>query len=147
MNDTFDIEEKADQPRRKSKSKIIVKMVQQTAECVWFIPDYMKIEGFCMLRRVHWLFCVLTHSYERKRMAKNVGSSGRKDPVDKFKSKFDELRRAFQADGIMEIEIAVLRVVDDLRSLKQILDEQSMSISQLFLASSHHSFSHCHSVE
>ena len=58
-------------------------------------------------------------------MAKNVGSS-RKDQVDKFKSKFDELRRAFQADGIVEIEIAVLRVADDLQSLKQSLDEQSM---------------------
>ena len=59
-------------------------------------------------------------------MAKNVGSSGRKDPVDKFKSKFDELRCAFQAEGIVEIEIAVLRVVDDLQSLKQNLNELSM---------------------
>ena len=58
-------------------------------------------------------------------MVKNVGSS-RKDQVDKFKSKFYELRRAFQAEGIVEIEIAVLRVVDDLQSLKQSLDEQSM---------------------
>ena len=58
-------------------------------------------------------------------MAKNVRSS-RKDQVDKFKSKFDELRHAFQAKGIVEIEIAVLRVVDDLQSLKQSLDEQSM---------------------
>ena len=69
-------------------------------------------------------------------MAKDVGSS-RKDQVDKFKSKFDELGRAFQAEGIVEIEITVLRVVDDLQSLKQSLDEQSMQISQLFLASSH----------
>ena len=136
MNDTFDIVEKADQFRRKSKSKIIVRMVQQTAECAWFIRDYMKIEEFCMLRRFHCLFCVLTYSCEGKRMLKNVGSS-RKDQVDKFKSKFDELRRAFQAEGIVEIEIAVLRVVDDFQSLKQNLNELSMQISQLFLASSH----------
>ena len=58
-------------------------------------------------------------------MAKNVGS-GRKDQVDKFKSKFDELRRAFQAEGIVEIEIAVMRVVDNFQSLKQNVDEQSM---------------------
>ena len=58
-------------------------------------------------------------------MAKNVGSS-RKDQVDMFKSKFDELRRAFQAEGIVKIEIAVLRVVDDVQSLKQSLEEQSM---------------------
>ena len=58
-------------------------------------------------------------------MAKNVGSS-RKDQVDTFKSKFDELGRAFQAEGIVEIEIAVLRVVDDLQGLKQRLEEQSM---------------------
>jgi hypothetical protein len=57
-------------------------------------------------------------------MAKNVGSS-RKDQVDKFKSKFDELRLAFHAEGVVEIEIAVLRVVDDLQSLKQNLNELS----------------------
>jgi len=50
MNDTFDIVEKADQLRRDSKSKIIVRMVQQTTECAWFIRDYIKIEEFCMLR-------------------------------------------------------------------------------------------------
>ena len=125
MNDTFDIVEKADQLRRKSKSKIIVRMVQQTTECAWFIRDYMKIEEFCMLWWFHCLFCVLTHSCEGKRMVKNVGSS-RKDQVDKFKSKFDELRRAFQAEGIVVIEIAVLRVVDDFQSLKQNLNELSM---------------------
>ena len=74
-------------------------------------------------------------------MAKNVGSN-RKDQVDKFKSKFDELRRAFQAEGIVEIEIAVLRVVDDLQSLKHDLNELSMEIAQLFLASSHPFFSY-----
>ena len=58
-------------------------------------------------------------------MLKNVGSS-RKDQVDKFKLKFDELWRAFQAEGIVEIEIAVLRVVDDFQSLKQNLNELSM---------------------
>ena len=125
MNDTFDIVEKADQLRRESKRKIIVRMVQQTTECAWFICDYMKIEEFCMLQHFHCLSCDLTHSCEGKRMAKNVGTS-RKDQVDKFKSKFDELRCAFQAEGIVEIEIAVLRVVDDLQSLKQNLNELSM---------------------
>ena len=125
MNDTFDIVQKADQLRRKSKSKIIVRMVQQTTECAWFIRDYTKIEAFCTLRRFQCFFCVLTHSCEGKRMAKNVGS-GRKDQVDKFKSKFDELRRAFQAEGTVEIEIAVLRVADDLQSLGQNLNELSI---------------------
>jgi len=67
-------------------------------------------------------------SCEGKRMAKNVGSS-RKDQVDKCKSKFDELRRAFQAQGIVEIEIAVLRVVDDLQSLNQNLNELTIDES------------------
>ena len=147
MNDTFDIVEKADQLRRKSKSKIIVRIVQQTTECAWFLRDYTKIEEFCTLRRFHCSFCVLTHSCEGKRMAKNVGSS-RKDQVDKFRSKFDELRRAFQAEGIVEIEIAVLRVADDLQSLKQSLDEQSMckflNCSWLCLT---FFFSYCRTVE
>ena len=47
-------------------------------------------------------------------MAKNIMSS-RKDQVDKFKSKFDELRNAFQANSVAKIEITVLRVVDDLQ--------------------------------
>src|SRR5271156_6775529 len=134
MNDTFDIVEKTDQLRRKSQSKIVVRMVQQTTECAWFIRDYRKIEEFCMLRRFHCLFCVLTHSCEGKRMGKNVGSS-RKDQVAKFKSKFDELRTAFQTEGIVEIEIAVVRVVDDLQSMKKDLNELGMQSGRAILTS------------
>src|SRR5271156_2931304 len=47
MIDTFDIVEKADKLRRESKSIIIMRMVQQTTECAWFIRDYMKIKEFC----------------------------------------------------------------------------------------------------
>src|SRR5271154_631835 len=98
MIDTFDIVEKADQLRRESNSKIVMRMVQQTTECAWFIRDYMMIEEFCKLHKIiSLLFCVLT--LEGKRMAKNIASS-RKDQVDKFKSKFDELRSAFQANSV-----------------------------------------------
>jgi hypothetical protein len=58
-------------------------------------------------------------------MAKNIASS-RKDQVDQFKSKFDDLRCAFQAEGIVEIEIAVSRVVNDLQSMKKNLNELGM---------------------
>ena len=58
-------------------------------------------------------------------MAKNIISS-RKDQVDTFKSKFDELRKAFQANSVAEIEITVLRVVDDLQSVKRNLDDMGM---------------------
>lgn len=47
MKDTFDIVERADNFRRESKSKIIMRLIQQTTECAWFIRDYMKIEEFC----------------------------------------------------------------------------------------------------
>ena len=49
INDTFDIVEKADELRRESKSKIIMRIVQQTTECAWFVRDYMKVENFCKL--------------------------------------------------------------------------------------------------
>ena len=52
INDTFDIVEKADELRRESKSKIIMRMIQQTTECAWFIRDYMKIENFCELYKL-----------------------------------------------------------------------------------------------
>ena len=58
MNDTFDIVEKADQLRRESKSKIVMRMVQQTTECAWFIRDYMKIEEFCTLDMMIPLFVI-----------------------------------------------------------------------------------------
>ena len=58
-------------------------------------------------------------------MAKNI-ASGPKDQVEKFKSKFVELRSAFQADGVVEIEIAVLRVVDDVQSVKKDLNDLGM---------------------
>ena len=62
------------------------------------------------------------HSCEGKRMAKNIGTS-RKDQVDKFRSKFNELQAAFQTEGIVEVEIAVLRVIDDLQSMKKDINE------------------------
>ena len=52
MNDTFDLVEKADKLRRESKSKIVMRMVQQTTECAWFIRDYRKIEEFCKLHKI-----------------------------------------------------------------------------------------------
>jgi hypothetical protein len=66
MNDTFDIVEKADQLRRESKSKIIVRMVQQTTECAWFIRDYMKLQEFCMLHVAISLFILCSHSLRRE---------------------------------------------------------------------------------
>ena len=125
MNDTFNIVEMADKLRRQSNSNIIMRMVQQTTECAWFIRDYIKIGEFCELYKMISLFIICTHSHKGKRMAKNIMSS-RKDQVDKFKSKFDELRNAFQANSVAEIEITVLRVVDDLQSVKRNLDDMSM---------------------
>ena len=52
MNDTFDLVEKADKLRRESKSKIVMRIVQQTTECAWFIRDYRKIEEFCKLHKI-----------------------------------------------------------------------------------------------
>jgi hypothetical protein len=133
MKDTFDIVEKADQLRRKSKSDIVIRMVQQTTECAWFIRDYMKIEEFCKLDKLIVLSNSSSHSCEGKRMAKNIVSS-RKDQVDKFKSKFEELRSAFETEAIVEVEIAVLRVADDLQSVKKDLKELGMRIARLFLS-------------
>ena len=58
-------------------------------------------------------------------MAKGVASN-RKNQVDEFKLKFGELRSAFQAEGIVEVEIAVLRVVDDLQNVQKSLNELGM---------------------
>jgi hypothetical protein len=68
------------------------------------------------------------HLFEGKRTAKNIVSS-RKDQVDTFRSKFNELQAAFQTEGIVEIEIAVLRVIDDLTSVKKDMNELGMQIS------------------
>ena len=78
----------------------------------------MRIKSF------HYLSYVLTLA-KGKRMVKNIMSS-RKDQVDKFKSKFDELRNAFQANSVAEIETTVLRMVDDLQSVKRNLDGMGM---------------------
>jgi hypothetical protein len=41
------------------------------------------------------------------------------------------MRTAFQAEGIVEIEIAVVRVVDDLRSVKKDLNEIAQANTSL----------------
>ena len=125
MIDTFDIVEKAEQLRRESKSKIVMRMVQQTTECAWFIRDYMKLKEFCKPHKIISLFSLYIDNCEGKRMAKNIASSP-KDQVEKFKTKFVELQSAFQADGVIEIEIAVLRVIDDLQSVKKDLNDVGM---------------------
>ena len=84
-----------------------MQIIQQTAECAWFVRDYMKIENFCKLYK---LFFLCTHCFEGKQMARDIASS-QKDQVDKFKSKFDELRSAFQAEGFVQIKITVLQVI------------------------------------
>ena len=55
-------------------------------------------------------------------MAKDVASN-RKNQVDGFKSKFGELRSAFQAEGVVEVKITVLRVIDDLQNVTKNLNE------------------------
>ena len=125
MNDTFNVVEMADKLRRESNRNIIMRMVQQTTECAWFIRDYIKIGEFCEPYKIILLFIICTYSHEGERMAKNIMSS-RKDQVDKFKSKFDELRKAFQVNSMAEIEITVLRVADDLESVKKDLDDMGM---------------------
>src|SRR5271155_1695596 len=125
MFDTFDRVEKADKLRRESKSKIIMRMVQQTTECAWFIRDYMKLKEFCEPYKIISLFSLYIDNREGKRMAKNIASSP-KDQVEMFRSKFVELQSAFQADGVIEIEIAVLRVIDDLQSVKKDLNDVGM---------------------
>ena len=99
-----------------------MQIIQQTTECAWFVRDYMKIENFCKLYK---LFFLCTHCFEGKQMARDIASS-QKDQVDKFKSKFDELRSAFQAEGIVQIKITVLQVVDDLQSIRKDLTELGM---------------------
>jgi len=58
-------------------------------------------------------------------MAKNAISS-RNNQVEIFKLKFNELRMAFQAEGTVEIELAVLRVADDLQGMKKDINDLGM---------------------
>ena len=97
-------------------------MVQQTTECAWFIRDYMKLKEFCEPHKIISLFSLYIDNHEGKWMARSIASSP-KHQVEKFKSKFVQLRFTFQADGVVEIEIAVLRVVDDVQSVKKDLSD------------------------
>ena len=47
INNTFTLVQNAD--ILDSKSQIILRMVQQTTECAWFIHDYIKTAEFCEL--------------------------------------------------------------------------------------------------
>ena len=54
MNDTLDLVIKSE-TLQKLKSQIILRMVQQTTECGWFIRDYLKIKEFCSAVLLLWL--------------------------------------------------------------------------------------------
>jgi len=58
-------------------------------------------------------------------MAKNA-ISGQNNQVETFKLKFNELQIAFQAEGTVEIELAVLRVADDLQGMKKNINDLGM---------------------
>ena len=47
MKDAFDIITAADKNRRIERSSIIMRTIQQTTECGWFIRDYIKTDSFC----------------------------------------------------------------------------------------------------
>ena len=53
MNDTFALVQKHNNLYQ-SKSQIVLRMVQQTTECGWFISDYTKIEQFCQCFVISW---------------------------------------------------------------------------------------------
>jgi hypothetical protein len=54
MNYTFNIVEMADKLRRESNSNIIMRMVQQTTECAWFIRDSDFVKIGARLRFYEW---------------------------------------------------------------------------------------------
>jgi len=58
-------------------------------------------------------------------MAKNIGSD-QKDQVEVFKLKFKGLQDAFQTESTVEIELAVLRVEDDLQDMKKDIKDMGM---------------------
>jgi hypothetical protein len=47
MNDVFAIITAADEDRRIERTSIILRTIQQTTECGWFIRDYIKTDSFC----------------------------------------------------------------------------------------------------
>jgi len=99
-----------------------MQMVQQTIECAWFVRDYGKIKVLCKLHKILLLFISYIDSHVGQRMAKN----GQNNQVETFKLKFNELRMAFQAEGTIEIELAVLRVADDLQGMKKDINDLGM---------------------
>ena len=48
------------------------------------------------------------------------------DTINEFKSKFLELQSAFQVESTVEVELTLLRVLDDMTSLRQTLEDHGM---------------------
>ena len=132
MSDTFALVQKHNNLHQ-SKSQIILQMVQQTTECGWFIHNYTKIQQFC--QSYYFLACSFVYqAHIGKRTVTNaITDSSAK--VDQFKAKFAELQAAFIAENIVQVELEVLRVAEDVTSLKEKLDDLGVYITTTFFFS------------
>ena len=61
--------------------------------------------------------------------------------INQFKAKFAELQAAFMAENIVQVELQVIRVAEDVTSLKEKLDDLSESVNNIIFFS-HHGNSH-----
>jgi|SRR5882762_1073931 len=111
MGDMYTFMHKA-QPVEKIKShmKILAVITKQTAECAYFIEEYVRTKGFGMLfvNADAFTFFTLLHPLVAHTVKSHLLSVD--DIIQGYQTKFVELKSAFQGQLILEMEITVSRV-------------------------------------
>jgi hypothetical protein len=117
MTAVYELVIKADPERQAIKSKIILRLAQQTIECAIFLKDYSNLGAFGKICRYeHMVWCLISR-VQGSRLFK-AAAARHADQVVTFISKFRELRDQFIADKAVDVQLSVLRVADEIAGLR-----------------------------
>lgn len=116
IRDMFEFVGRVDALKKiEAHKQTIVKIVQQTTECAYFILDYRRNDSFC-LSSAYSHSLIHTHRLSTGiKTVKNTVSEA-DSTIKRYKDVFAELRKAFEGDATIETEITVLRILNNVES-------------------------------
>lgn len=107
--------------------EILAAMAAQTIECAYFIRVYAEKKSFCKQA-----FCARSTAPDNVLGTRSVKHliSDADSQIQKYKTKFNDLQAVFDSRAILDIEISVLRILDNVEHLSESI---SSALPGLFL--------------
>ena len=96
--------------------EILAAMAAQTIECAYFIRVYAEKKSFC--KQACCARNIRPDDVLGMRSVKHLISDA-DNQIEKYKTKFTDLQAAFDSRAILDVEISVLRILDNVEHLSE----------------------------